>query len=60
MAQKAKVPIAVAVLDYEKKEMGVKSIINGTTDFKTALAEINAVYKDIKGKNPDQFALHSE
>jgi len=60
MAQKANVPIAVATLDYEKREMGVKRIIYDTSDFKTVLAEINAVYKDVKGKNPDQFALHSE
>ncbi len=59
MAQKANVPIAVAILDYEKKEMGVKKIIYDTYDFKTVIAEINAVYKDVKGKNPDQFALHS-
>jgi hypothetical protein len=43
-----------------KKEMGVKSIIYDTSDFKTVLAEINAVYKDVKGKNPEQFAIHSE
>jgi len=60
MAQKANVPIAIATLDYGKKEMGVKNIIYDTSDFKTVLAEINAVYKDVKGKNPDQFAIHSE
>lgn len=60
IAQKANVPIAVATLDYGKKEMGVKSIIHNTSDFKIVLAEINSVYKDVKGKNPDQFAIHSE
>jgi hypothetical protein len=60
MAQKANVPIAIATLEYGKKEMGVKNIIYDTSDFKTVLAEINAVYKDVKGKNPDQFAIHSE
>lgn len=60
MAQKANVPIAVATLDYEKKEMGVKSIIYDTSDFKTVLTEIKTVYKNVKGKNPEQFAIHSE
>ena len=60
MAQKANVPIAVATLDYGKKEMGVKSIIYDTSDFKTVLPEINAVYKNVKGKNPEQFVIHSE
>ena len=60
MAQKANVPIAIATLEYGKKEMGVKNIIYDTSDFKTVLAEINAVYKDVKGKNPEQFAIHSE
>ena len=60
MAQKANVPIAVASLDYEKKEMGVKKVINDISDFKTTIKEINTIYKDVKGKNPKQFALHSE
>ena len=60
MAQKANVPIAVATLDYEKKEMGVRKIIYDTSDFKTVLAQINSVYRNVKGKNPDQFTLHSE
>ena len=60
MAQKANVPIAVAILDYGKKEMGVKKIIYETSDFKSVLAEMNAVFKDVKGKNPAQFAHHSE
>lgn len=60
MAQKAGVPIVVATLDYNKKEMGVQKVIYETSDFKTVLAEINNVYQDVKGKNPDQFSLHTE
>ncbi len=59
MAQKARVPVAVAVLDYGKKEMGIQRIIYDTSDLKTVLAEINAVYKNVQGKNPEQFALHT-
>jgi len=58
MAQKANVPIVVGYLDHEKKEMGVKGIIYDTSDFKTVMLQINDIYKDVKGKNPKQFALH--
>ena len=57
MAQKANVPIVVGYLDYNKKEMGVKGIIYDTSDFKTVMKQINFFYKDVKGKNPEQFAL---
>ena len=60
MARKTNVPIVVAYLDYRKKEMGVKGIIYDTSDFKSVLGQINAIYKDVQGKNPEQFALHTE
>lgn len=60
MAQKAKVPIVVGTLNYEKKEMGVKAVIYDTSDFKIVIEQINSIYKDSKGKNPEQFAFHSE
>jgi 1-acyl-sn-glycerol-3-phosphate acyltransferase len=59
MAQKANVPIVVGYLDHEKKEMGVKEIIYDTSDFKTVMNKINLIYKDVKGKCPEQFAPHS-
>lgn len=60
MAQKAHVPIVVSTLDYSKKEMGVKAIIYDTSDFKTVMIKINSIYGEVQGKNPDEFALHSE
>jgi len=60
MAQKANVPIVVSTLDYAKKEMGVKAIIYDTSDFTTVMNQIKEIYKDVQGKNPDQFAFHSE
>ncbi len=57
MALKARVPIVVSYLDYEKKEMGVKKIIYDISDFKSVMKQINTIYKDVKGKNPKQFAL---
>lgn len=59
MAQKANVPIVVGYLDHEKKEMGVKEIIYDIDDFETVMKRINEIYKNVKGKNPDQFAPHS-
>ena len=60
MAQKANVPIVVSALDYEKKEMGVKEIIYDTSDFNKVIKTINAVYANVKGKNPERFILHKE
>ncbi len=60
MAQKAQVPIVVGSLDYSKKEMGVQKIIYDLSDFKSVMEQINAVYAGVKGKNPDQFSLHTE
>ena len=59
MAQKANVPIVVGYLDYDKKEIGVKDIIYDTSDFKSVMKQINFLYKDVKAKNPEQFALQT-
>lgn len=58
MAVKANVPIIVAYLDHQKKELGVKGVIYDTTDFKTVMKQVNALYEGVTGKNPNQFALH--
>lgn len=58
MAQKANVPIVVATLDYQKKEMGVAKVIHDLSDFNSVIREMNEVYKDVQGKNPERFALH--
>ena len=58
MAQKANVPIVMGVLDYGKKEMGVIGAIYDTSDFKTVMNKITDSYKNVKGKNPEQFAFH--
>ncbi len=57
MAKKAGVPIVVGYLDYDKKEMGVKEVIYDISDFDVVMKRINHIYKDVKGKNPEQFAL---
>lgn len=57
MATKAKVPIVVGYMDYTKKEIGVKGIIEDIGNFNEAMLKINNMYKDVKGKYPENFAL---
>lgn len=57
MALKAKVPIVVTSMDYEKKELEVKGMIEDLEDFPTVMKQINEYYKDVKGKNPERFSL---
>jgi 1-acyl-sn-glycerol-3-phosphate acyltransferase len=60
IALKAKVPIALGFLDYEKRECGVAKVIYPSGDFKRDMKEIMDFYKNIKGKNPETFALDEE
>jgi 1-acyl-sn-glycerol-3-phosphate acyltransferase len=57
MAKKARVPIVVSYLDYEKREMGVKDVIYNIDDYNSVMKQINFNYKDVKGKNPESFSL---
>ena len=57
MALKAKVPIVVGFLDYEKKQMGVKGTIYKLGNYDQVIKQINEMYKDVKGKNPEDFVL---
>ena len=59
MALKANVPIVVTYLDYEKKEMGIKGVVYEVKDYQTVMKQINEMYKDVKGKHPEQFALQT-
>ncbi len=59
MAIKAQVPIVVAYLDYEKKEVGIKGTIYDIKDFNSVMKQINDMYKDVSGKCPEQFILES-
>ena len=44
-------------MDYTKKEIGVKGIIEDIGNFNEAMLKINNMYKDVKGKYPENFAL---
>ena len=57
MAVKANVPVVVGYLDYEKKQMGIKGSIYDLSNYDKVIAQINEMYKDVKGKNPEDFVL---
>jgi len=57
MAWKAKVPIVVGYIDYQKKEIGIKGVIDNFADINTVMHQINTMYKDVTGKNPYKFSL---
>lgn len=59
MAQKANVPIMVCYLDYRKKEIGVKGVIDNLDDINTVMLQINTMYKGVSAKYPDNFSLES-
>lgn len=56
MAQKANVPILLSYCDYEKKISGIgKAIYLENKTREEVLIEIEEFYKDIKGKNPENY-----
>lgn len=53
----AEVPIALAYLDYEKKEAGIGGILYPSEDYKRDMAKIYDFYKDFTAKHPEKFNL---
>lgn len=53
IALKAKVPIVLAYLDYEKKVAGVGPTFYPTGNIDADMAEIMAFYRPIKGRHPE-------
>ena len=60
IALTAKVPIALAFINYETKSCGVDKIIYPTGNFKADMKQIMDFYKDMKGGNPESFSLDVE
>lgn len=52
IALEANVPIAMAVLDYENREVGIKQTITPTGDIDADMKVIRAFYENVKGKLP--------
>lgn len=59
-AQKANVPITLAYMDWRTKSSGIGKVIYPSGDFEKDLAEIQAFYKGMQGKNKGCFNLEDE
>ncbi len=55
IATKAEVPIVLTYIDYKTRSLGITGLIYPTGDFAKDLPQIQAFYKGIEGKFPDQF-----
>ena len=51
----AKVPVVMATLDFENKQILIKDPYYLTGDQKVDFEYFHKYFKDVKGKNPDQF-----
>ncbi len=60
IALKAKVPIALAFIDYKKRICGIDKIIYPTGDFKVDMKLIMDFYKNVSGKYPENFSTDIE
>jgi len=57
IAELAEVPIAVAFVDYGKKQAGIAYAFTPTGDFDKDFVKIRALYYDKKAKFPENFNL---
>lgn len=57
MASRANVPIIVSYVDYKKKEMGIKGVINNTDSVYRTMSKVCQMYKNVNAKYPEYFAL---
>lgn len=55
VANGANVPIATAFLDYKRKVAGFGPLFKPTGDYEKDLADIQAFYRGVSGKNPSLF-----
>lgn len=54
IAKNAQVPLVCAFIDYPKKEIGILQVLDLTGDEAVDLENLRAVYKDVRGRHPDQ------
>lgn len=57
IAQKAQVPIVVSYIDYKKKEVGIKKVLEDTSDMIESMKEINNIYRNVNAKYPENFTI---
>jgi 1-acyl-sn-glycerol-3-phosphate acyltransferase len=54
LARAAGVPVALAFIDYPKREVGVGGFVDLTGDVATDMARIGAFYADKRGRRPEK------
>ena len=42
---------------YQKKEIGIKGVIDDIENIETVMQQINLMYKDVTAKYPENFSL---
>lgn len=57
IALKAKIPILLYGIDYEKRLIQCTKSIMPTGEFEKEMRDIKLFYKDFKGKNPELFTI---
>lgn len=57
MAYKSNVPIVVGYLDYQKKEIGVKGVIDNLENLIVVMNQINTMYMGVTAKYPENFSI---
>lgn len=60
MATKANVPIVVGYLDYHKKEIGIRGVIDNLDNINIVMHQINKMYEDVSAKYPEKFSIELE
>jgi 1-acyl-sn-glycerol-3-phosphate acyltransferase len=57
MAVRANVPIVVGYIDYKKKEIGNKGVIDNLNNIESVRREVSELYSDVTAKYPEKFSL---
>jgi 1-acyl-sn-glycerol-3-phosphate acyltransferase len=57
MAVRANVPIVVGFIDYKRKEIGIKGIIDSLSSIEVVRKEVAELYSDVSAKYPEKFSL---
>ena len=57
IARAAEVPIAMAYLDFGKKEVGIGSLVYPSDDIDADFVQIRKFYENRRGKNPEKESL---
>jgi len=60
IAVRTNVPIQLAYIDYEKKELAIKKVFYPTGSEKADLEEIQEYYKNVSPKNPKNFYIQGK